>query len=350
MRLHHESVRTIRRAAALALGALCLAACGGSPAPGKAAPPPPPPVDDDLLALAPAAYSQVARVDVAGLRASPLWGATDLAMIDPTFSRLRSLGGGDPLLEADEILATGGDPGGTGTAELLVLIKGRLDAKATAAAMDAQGSGGDAGPEGAGDIRAEALTGRTLAVGTPRIVGEAAALARREGRSLLDEAAFADLALGADARIVYRFRRGAEELPLDRVRLAPLGSLRWGRRATAVDGAVRIGDGLNAELLFSLDDPKAAARARRDLKRSFSRLSGNAVMRLLGIGRLFTRVAVAGEGERVEVRLALTAEDVAEVRKLFERVAQIRELMTADEDVGEDVGLDPPMLERGGRP
>jgi hypothetical protein len=77
------------------------------------------------------------------------------------------------------------------------------------------------------------------------------------------------------------------------------------------------------------------------------RFAGNALVRLLGVGELLGKIAIAGENERVEIRVALTAADVAQLRALADRIAQIRALMS--EDDGEDdepLELEPPMLER----
>jgi len=329
---------------ALALIAL-VAACGApKPAPEPAAPPPPP-VDENLLALAPAAYSQVARIDLASLRASPLWGFCDLAMTDPTFAALRSAGETDPLPAIDEILITGGNPDGAGADEILVVAKGRLDAEALAAAIKATPvpkTGDATAPE----LEAVALTERTIALGTPAIVAEAAALARREGHSLLDDEAFADLALDAGVSAVYRFRRAAEELALDRLRAGPFKGFGWSRRAISASGFLKIGAGASAEIAFVLDDPKIAERARRDLKRTIRRFAGNAIVRLMGVADLLGRVAIAGEDGNVDVRVALSEPDVAQLQTLVERFAQIRELMADDEGDEDDapVELDPPML------
>jgi hypothetical protein len=330
----------------LALFAL-MAACGApKPAPTPAAPPPPP-VDENLLALAPAAYSQVARINLESLRNSPLWGLNELAMTDPTFSALRSAGGEkDPLLAIDEILITGGDPSGSGTDQLLVVAKGRIDAEALAAAIAARppAKGGDGAP--APELEAVALTKRTIALGTPAIMKEAAALARREGRSLLDDEAFSGLALAKGTAAVYRFRGGTEALAIDRLRAAPFKNLGWSRHAVSASGFLKIGAAVSAEIAFTLDDPKIAERARRDLKRTIKRFAGNAIVRLMGVSNLLGRVAIAGENENVVVRVAFSESDIVQLQTLVERFAQIRELM-ADDEGGEDdepVELDPPML------
>jgi hypothetical protein len=338
--------------ARLSLAAAAILLCCGTPKPPAAPPaPPPPPVDDNLLALAPAAYSQVARVDVALLRASPLWGLSELAMTDPTFAALLSAGGEDPLLAIDEILITGGNPSGDGADEILVVAKGRIDAEPLAAAIAAKLPA--AGPGSAvarPELEAVALTKRTIAIGTPAIVEEAAALAARKGRSLVDDAAFADLALAEGTAAVYRFRRGAEELALVRLRAAPFKDFDWSRRATSASGFLKIGAGVSAEIAFALDDPKIAARARRDLKRTLRRFAGNAIVRLIGVGQLLGLIAVAGENERVELRVALAEADVVQLRTLVERIAQIRELMADDGAEDDDpIELEPPMLEHADR-
>jgi hypothetical protein len=346
-------VRTARRTALLVLIGLVICGCAGRPpaAPEKAATPPLPPIDENLLALAPAAYSQVARMDVALLRASPLWGASDLALTEPTLAELRGASAQDPLLAIDELLVTGGDPEGTGSDELLVVAKGRIDAKALAASLAAKRAPGDAGPEGAGALAAVALTERTIAIGTPRIVAQAEALSRREGSSMLKNPALADLALGPGTAIVWRYRHGDERLALERLRLGTIRNIKWGGHAISGDGALRIDTGLAMEIGFALDDAKTAAKARRDLKRSVSSLAGNAIVRLLGVASMLARITVGGENERVEIRAALTAADVQEIQKLFERIAQIRELMADDSEEEEaPVALDPPVLERGKKP
>jgi hypothetical protein len=330
----------------LALFAL-IAACGApKPVPPPPAPPPPP-VDENLLALAPAAYSQVARIDLEALRNSPLWSLSELAMTDATFAALRAAGGeNDPLLAIDEILITGGDPSGSGADELLVVAKGRIDADALAAAISARpaakGSDGAAGPA----IEVAALTGRTIALGTTAIMKEASALAKREGRALLDDEAFSDLALAKGTAAVYRFRGGTEALAIDRLRAAPFKNLGWSRHAVSASGSLKIAAGATAEITFALDDPKIAERARRDLKRTVKRFAGNAIIRLMGVGNLLGRVAITGENGNVEVRASLSEADVAQVQTLVDRFAQIRELMAGDEDDegDEPVELDPPML------
>jgi len=335
--------------ARLALAAAAILLSCGAPKPvAPPVPPPPPPVDDNLLALAPAAYSQVARVDVALLRASPLWGLSELAMTDPTFTALRATGGEDPLLAIDEVMITGGNPDGAGADEILVVAKGRIDAEALASAIGAKRPARGSDPANAPpELEAVALTKRTIAIGTPAIVAEAAALARREGRSLLEDAAFEDLALLDGVSAVYRFRRAEEALALDRLRAGPFKGFDWSRRATSASGSLKIGTGVSAEIAFVLDDPKIAARARADVTRTVRRFAGNTIVRLLGVGQLLGRIAVSGENERVELRAELSEADVAQLRTLVERIAQIRELMSDDGAEDDDpVELDPPMLER----
>lgn len=325
-----------------ALAALALA-CGAPKPPPSPPAPPPPPVDENLLALAPAAYSQVARVDVASLRASPLWGLSELAMTDPTFAALRGSAESDPLPAIDELLITGGNPDGDGADEILVVAKGRIDAESLAARIAAspaaKGGGGEA------PLTAVALTKRTIGLGTKAIVAEAAALARREGRSLLEDDAFADLEIGEGLSAVYRFRHGTESLAIDRLRAGPFKGFGWSRSAASAEGTLRLGEGATAEIAFVLDDPKVAARARRDLKRTIRQLAGNAIVRLMGVAALLGRIAIAGENERVEIRAELDAADVGQLQTLVERFAQIRELMSEDADDG-PVELEPPMLER----
>ena len=254
-------------------------------------------------------------------------------------------------LEQVEILIVGGDPKKSGRDEILIVAKGRLDTKALASALETGKPRADESPDGAAALTAAALTERTIALGTPGIVAEAQALSRREGASLLENPAFSDLALTDGNAVTWRYRKGAESIALNRLRLGPIRNLKWGEHAVTGDGSLSLAGGATIEIGFALDDPAIAEKARRELKRSFSHLAGDALIRLLGISSLIDRIEIIGERERVGLRAALTAADVEEIKKMFDRIAQIRELMADDSETDDPpVELEPPMLEHGKKP
>jgi hypothetical protein len=325
-----RSARIAAPIAALAAAAIACAApgCGAGRSAVEPPPPPPPPVDDNLLALAPAGAQLVVWIDVARLRSSPIWDVVEMLVDAEEYASIKRDTGIDLLASVDEVLVSAAQKA-DGQDQFVAVVKGRFDAPAAMRSMVAADRGRALlrrGHEGVDLERFQLLeiTRRTAVACSTNNLDPVAALAEREGRSLLDDPRFDDLPIRGQPVALMRFRRGPQAPDLSRFRVEP--PIEDVDKITELDATMTVDRGVEVVWSFTVEDKLIAAANARELRKLCNRMSRNALVMLLGFDWLFDRVVVESEGTRVDVRIDLDEVDVEQIRRLAERLRKIREL------------------------
>jgi hypothetical protein len=302
--------------------------CGSAPTPVRPPPPPPPPVDDNLLALAPAGAQLVVWIDVARLRASPMWDVAEMLIDAEEYREIERITGVDLLESVDEVLVSAAQKA-DGQDMFVTVVKGRFDAPAAIRSMVAAERGRAILRRGHEGVEVEKfqmleITARTAIACSKNTIDDVAALAEREGRSLLDDPRFDDLPLHGKPVALMRFRRGPQAPDLSRFRVEP--PIEDVDKITALDATMSLDQGADVFWSFSVEDKLIAASTARELRRLCNRMSHHPLVMLIGFAWLFDRVEVDSQGTRVDVRIDLDEVDVEQIRRLAERLRKIREL------------------------
>jgi hypothetical protein len=318
--------------------ALALLGCGaGQGRADAAAAALPPPVDDDLLALAPASPDLVLWADMAALRRSSLWDSLKILTEDTEGDRAQRFAGIDPWQETDQILVTA-THGRSGELDFLMLIRGRFDAPRLLDSYVKANAGARIEIKGHAGVRtpgycAVAVTGRTFAIGPEPLVTEVLALAGGTGSSLRGSTAFKDLALDTGAIGRLRFRRGIAAL----------------ERIAGVDASLSADSAVSLSIDVTTENKLDASGLVREIERLKRRLKRNALVVFVGVDWLLDRFSATAEGSTVHVAFELDANDLAEIKRLAERIRKVREIAGEDAmDGGLDMDLAAPLLNGAG--
>ncbi|MDD5306596.1 MAG: hypothetical protein PHU25_04675 [Deltaproteobacteria bacterium] len=312
----------------------------------------PAPIDDDLLALAPASPDLVLWADMAALRRSALWDSLKVLTEDTGGERAHRFAGVDPWQETDQILITATHDR-KDELSFLMLIRGRFDAPRlldsyvranTGARIELKGRAGVRTPE----YTAVAVTGRTFAIGPEPLVSEVLSLAGGTGSSLRGSAAFKDLALDGGVIGRLRFRRGLAAPDLSRYR-GQTGGIAL-ERISGVDASLRADSTVHLSIDVTTENKLDASGLVREIDRLKRKLKRNALVVFIGVDWLVDRFSAVAEGGAVHVTFTLDASDLAEVRRLAERIRKVREIAGEDNaDGGLDLDLLPGPL-KGAEP
>jgi hypothetical protein len=324
--------RPIPFGAVLVLLLLLAAGCGGSTS-ARIATSEAPPIDEHLGRVLPGGIQFALRVDLEQLRSSQVWDAIRLLGEHEDFAEFRGRTGVDPLLEADELLLVAAERKGKAD-HAAFAVKGRFDAEAVISRLLSADGGTATEVRGRPAVLVEdmlvvALTRRTVLAGTPSAVEESLAAAFDGERSLAEDSEFSPVTESTKA-VAVRFRHGAVAPDFSRfgARRMPLDGL---DQVLALDAHLSVEHGLSGSLVFTCATRLEASSLAKDLRATKRDLAQNPIALLLGVDWLFEKVTISTEGQVTEVTLALTDDDLLQIRRLIERLEKIREL-TGDSD------------------
>ena len=313
-----------------------LIACGGAAGRGKSAEPPPP-IDENLLDLVPFETDLVVWVDLAKLRAAPVWGLFDKVLEGDTL-KLPEEDTVNPMLQCDEAVLAFMDSEQFGN-QLLIITKGAPETQAQAiAAARAKEGAVPQNAEGFEGIRTEqtlmlSLTPNTIIVGNESIVRMGAKSGLKKGRSILENPAFATFETGGDATARMHYHAGLNTKNVQQFKsVVPKVNP---DAISTIDGTLHTESGTHIAANIEMESQMDASVLTQEITRTLDSLKGNMFVLFLGLDWLRDKINIVSDKNRVSVDVRLQAADINNLNQLADRLKKIQELLGNSEGAPE---------------
>jgi len=292
--------------------------------------PAPPPIDEDLAALAPDGFNQVLWLNLSVFKNSPLWTTATTFAKEEILAQIQTATGIDVLTQVNEILIIGGIA--NTQKEFLALIKGTFDANAAVSNGNTEKSPDSIIPLNIVKVETPplvitALTGRTIAVGTQKIVEQSVALTKGVGRSLRQNPNFKDFNLAPDSAAALRLKRDVTSSSHTLSNDLPLPKFKWTDSITDIDTTLTISEGFTIAINANLGTPNTASAARKDLEHAINDIMENPFVMMLGVRWLFEKITFDNKDSKLNVTMSLDAADMDKVLELTARLKKIRDML-----------------------